>query len=104
MNTASNFTVQYGENGDPAVLDGWGNPIVVQNPGLTADGGQDVTGFRGSQRHREHRSDNTYRLLACLTEHGGRRRLYLFRGAVKTMVDRCKMPVAFQHRATARAA
>ena len=23
-------------------MDGWGNPIVIQNPGLTSDGGQDV--------------------------------------------------------------
>jgi len=42
INTATNFTEQYGENGDPTVLDGWGNPIVIQHPGLVADGGQDV--------------------------------------------------------------
>ena len=24
------------------MLDGWGNPIVIQNPGTWADGGQDV--------------------------------------------------------------
>ncbi len=27
-----NFTALYGEPGDPAVLDGWGNPIVLQEP------------------------------------------------------------------------
>jgi len=42
INAASNFTEQYGENGDPTVLDGWGNPIVLQNPGVAADGSQDV--------------------------------------------------------------
>ena len=42
INAAAGFFEQYGENGDPAVMDGWGNPIVIQNPGLTSDGGQDV--------------------------------------------------------------
>ena len=42
INTATGFSERYGENGDPAVLDGWGNPIVIQNPGLALDGGQDV--------------------------------------------------------------
>jgi prepilin-type N-terminal cleavage/methylation domain-containing protein len=28
--------------GDPTVLDGWGNPIVIQNPGQLADGRLDV--------------------------------------------------------------
>ncbi len=42
INTAAGFLEQYGENGDPTVLDGWGNPIVIQNPGILADGGQDV--------------------------------------------------------------
>ena len=42
INTATGFVEQYGENGDPAVMDGWGNPIVIQNPGLTPDGGLDV--------------------------------------------------------------
>jgi len=42
INATANFTEQYGENGDPAVLDGWGNPIVIQNPGTWADGSQDV--------------------------------------------------------------
>jgi type II secretory pathway pseudopilin PulG len=27
-----NFLARYGETGDPAVLDGWGNPIVLQVP------------------------------------------------------------------------
>ena len=36
INAAAGFLEQYGENGDPAVLDGWGNPIVIQNPGLDA--------------------------------------------------------------------
>jgi type II secretory pathway pseudopilin PulG len=39
---ANGFTNVYGENGDPTVLDGWGNPIVIQNPGTLADGRQDV--------------------------------------------------------------
>ena len=40
---ATGVLVQYAEIGDPAVLDGWGNPIVIQNPGPTPDGvGQDV--------------------------------------------------------------
>jgi prepilin-type N-terminal cleavage/methylation domain-containing protein len=38
INATTGFLEQYGENGDPVVLDGWGNPIVVQNPGLAADG------------------------------------------------------------------
>jgi prepilin-type N-terminal cleavage/methylation domain-containing protein len=42
ISPATGFLDQYGENGDPAVLDGWGNPIVIQNPGPTSDGGQDV--------------------------------------------------------------
>ena len=42
INTATGFVEQYGENGDPAVMDGWGNPIVIQNPGLTPDGALDV--------------------------------------------------------------
>ncbi len=37
-----NFTDSYGLEGDPAVLDGWGKPIVIQNPGMTGDGSQDV--------------------------------------------------------------
>jgi prepilin-type N-terminal cleavage/methylation domain-containing protein len=28
----NNFTVDYGSNGDPTVVDGWGNPIVLQIP------------------------------------------------------------------------
>jgi prepilin-type N-terminal cleavage/methylation domain-containing protein len=40
-NTAG-FTNQYGENGDPVVMDGWGRPIVIQCPGLLPDGGLDV--------------------------------------------------------------
>jgi prepilin-type N-terminal cleavage/methylation domain-containing protein len=42
VNAAAGFSPQFGENGDPAVLDGWGRPIVLQNPGLLADGRQDV--------------------------------------------------------------
>jgi len=42
INTATGFTEQYGENGDPAVLDGWGRAIVLQNPGTLSDGRQDV--------------------------------------------------------------
>lgn len=30
LNGAANFTSIYGSNGDPAVLDGWGRPIVLQ--------------------------------------------------------------------------
>ena len=40
---ATGFTEQYGESGDPTVLDGWGNPIVIQNPGIDPNtGAQDV--------------------------------------------------------------
>ena len=42
LNASAGFTNAYGENGDPAVLDGWGNPIVIQNPGQLSDGRQDV--------------------------------------------------------------
>ena len=33
-----NFTHRYGETGDPAVMDGWGNPIVLQEPDADGDG------------------------------------------------------------------
>lgn len=36
------FTTRYGESGDAAVVDPWGNPIVIQNPGPIAVGLQDV--------------------------------------------------------------
>ncbi len=39
---ATGFLEQYGESGDPAVMDGWGNPIVIQNPGPAPDGALDV--------------------------------------------------------------
>ena len=42
VNAATGFLENYGENGDPAVFDGWGQPIVLQNPGLAPDGLQDV--------------------------------------------------------------
>ena len=42
INTPANFTNRYGENGDPAVCDAWGRPIVVQCPGLLSDGRWDV--------------------------------------------------------------
>ena len=32
VDDARRFTRLYGETGDPAVLDGWGNPIVLQEP------------------------------------------------------------------------
>lgn len=35
---AGNFSARYGETGDPAVLDGWGNPIVIQEPDDDGDG------------------------------------------------------------------
>jgi len=38
----ANFSDYYGEEADPAVLDGWGNPIVIQNPGWTVGGARDV--------------------------------------------------------------
>jgi prepilin-type N-terminal cleavage/methylation domain-containing protein len=38
----TNFTDHYGQEGDPAVIDGWGSPIVLQNPGVLPDGRQDV--------------------------------------------------------------
>jgi type II secretory pathway pseudopilin PulG len=37
----TNFTDFYGEADDPAVLDAWGHPIVIQNPGLVGPA-QDV--------------------------------------------------------------
>lgn len=42
INASAGFTEQYGETGDPTVLDGWGHPIVIQNPGQLSDGRQDV--------------------------------------------------------------
>jgi prepilin-type N-terminal cleavage/methylation domain-containing protein len=47
INSTAGFLEQYGETGDPAVLDGWGNPIVIQCPSLltgvlTPDGALDV--------------------------------------------------------------
>ena len=42
VNNTAGFTNLYGENGDPVVLDGWGRPIAIQNPGLLPDGRQDV--------------------------------------------------------------
>lgn len=32
VNTATAFINVYGETGDPALLDGWGHPIVIQEP------------------------------------------------------------------------
>ncbi len=32
VNVAAGFTALYGNDGDKAVLDGWGNPIVLQEP------------------------------------------------------------------------
>lgn len=32
VDVARGFDARYGETGDPAVLDGWGNPIVLQEP------------------------------------------------------------------------
>ncbi len=32
---ATNFTAAYGSNGDPAILDAWGKPIVLQVPQVT---------------------------------------------------------------------
>ncbi len=32
VNPAPGFGPRYGQTGDPAVLDGWGNPIVLQEP------------------------------------------------------------------------
>jgi prepilin-type N-terminal cleavage/methylation domain-containing protein len=29
VNLAAGFTLDYGENGDPTVIDGWGRPIVI---------------------------------------------------------------------------
>ena len=42
IDTAAGFSDRYGEDGDPTVLDGWGHPIVMQNPGQLSDGRQDV--------------------------------------------------------------
>jgi type II secretory pathway pseudopilin PulG len=32
MDPSRGFEIRYGETGDPAALDGWGNPIVLQEP------------------------------------------------------------------------
>ena len=39
INNAAGFTSVYGNNNDPAVLDAWGNPIILQVPtsGIPAD-------------------------------------------------------------------
>jgi len=42
VDMTANFTRQYGESGDPTVWDAWGRPIVIQSPGLLADGRRDV--------------------------------------------------------------
>jgi len=42
VNAVNGFTTRYGLDGDPTVLDGWGRPIVLQNPSLPADTIQDV--------------------------------------------------------------
>lgn len=40
------FTIAYGTTGDPAVLDGWGNPIVLQIPTSGADQDQNELNAR----------------------------------------------------------
>jgi type II secretory pathway pseudopilin PulG len=42
LDATAKFTTLYGEEGDPAVLDGWGHPLVIQHPGLVTAGLQDV--------------------------------------------------------------
>jgi len=42
IDDTANFTADYGQNGDFAVHDGWGRPLVVQCPGTLADGRKDV--------------------------------------------------------------
>lgn len=37
VDAARNFTKDYGENDDPAVIDGWGNPIVIVETGTRAE-------------------------------------------------------------------
>lgn len=44
---ARGFSELYGLDGDPAVLDGWGNPIVLQEPDANNDGAIDLD----EQRH-----------------------------------------------------
>lgn len=39
-NWGNGFTIDYGCNGDPAVLDAWGHPIVIQAPSGLADARQ----------------------------------------------------------------
>ena len=41
INVSSGFTASYGNTGDKALIDAWGNPVVIQNPGAT-NGLQDV--------------------------------------------------------------
>ncbi|HYG73960.1 MAG TPA: prepilin-type N-terminal cleavage/methylation domain-containing protein [Planctomycetota bacterium] len=35
VNAAANFTLDYGSTDDPAVVDGWGNPVVIQKPEIS---------------------------------------------------------------------
>lgn len=37
VDALNGFTVAYGANGDPTVLDGWSHPVVVQRPTTAAD-------------------------------------------------------------------
>lgn len=41
VNVPNGFTTRYGLDGDPAFLDAWGQPIVIQHPGVI-NGVQDV--------------------------------------------------------------
>ena len=34
VNNSRNFTNDYGEDGDPAIIDAWGNPIIIQEPSV----------------------------------------------------------------------
>jgi type II secretory pathway pseudopilin PulG len=42
IDSSREFTNLYGETGDPTVLDGWGHALVIQHPGVTTDGLQDI--------------------------------------------------------------
>jgi prepilin-type N-terminal cleavage/methylation domain-containing protein len=42
IDASRGFSNYYGENGDPGIFDAWGNPIVIQNPGLSPNGNEDV--------------------------------------------------------------
>jgi type II secretory pathway pseudopilin PulG len=53
VDAAANFTTDYGEDGDPTVLDAWGHPVVLQWPTEVPDGmtGDDDAIARVQRQH-----------------------------------------------------